>query len=101
MIPETKRRIGLTALMLGVVLFFAGLTMCAGCVSLLTPKHKELVDQNYENIVEYVSRFEGAAVTDDPDAPVPADVLEFLQADVQAWEAMHNIAHGKKLEGDE
>ena len=31
---------------------------------------------------------------------IPQDVLEFLHADVDAWEAMHNIAHYKSPEGE-
>jgi len=101
MIPETKRRLGVAAVVVGVVLMFVGLTMLSGCTSYMTPKHKELVDLNYENIVEYVGRLEGVATTDDPEAPVPADVVEFLRADVEAWEAMHAIAHFQKVEGGE
>ena len=73
--------------------------LCSGCISLLTPKHKELIDNTYENAVAYVSRFDDAEnVTADPAAPIPADVLQFLRQDVRSWAAMYAIAHGKNID---
>lgn len=78
-------------LLLALVLLF----VTSGCHSVLTPKHVQAVDLAYENAAEYYSRIEDAPTTTDPDAPIPADVVMFLEANLDNWRAMYAIAHWK------
>ena len=98
--PSARQRLVSLVAIAATVLLLAVMASAPGCSSsaafqTITPAEASHITELESNATAFGASVDRLPVTDDPNAPIRADVLAWIKADVRTWTVMGSWARGE------